>query len=167
MQTADVDESPRRSESPAHLVIRLALSKARAVRQADSGPSDSLYIAADTVVVRDAAILGKPRAPDEAAEMLASLAGRRHEVITGFCVLSREQSHLQAVSTSVWFRPLSPEIIARYVATGEPLDKAGSYGIQAGGGAFVERIDGSYSNVVGLPLVETLAALALLGGPRL
>ena len=167
MQTADIDESPQPGESPVDLVARLALSKATAVRQADSLALESLFIAADTVVVRDGEILGKPEGKTEAAAMLRSLGGRGHEVITGFCVLGAEQSHVQAVSTKVWFRPLTSEVIARYVATGDPLDKAGAYGIQAGGGAFVERIDGSYSNVVGLPLVETLAALALLGGPRL
>jgi len=133
----------------------------------DSEREDSLYIAADTVVVLDGAILGKPEDSAEAAAMLASLSGRAHQVTTGFCVLNGKQSHVQTVTTSVWFRTITGDVIARYVATGEPLDKAGSYGIQAGGGAFVERISGSYSNVVGLPLVETLAALATLGGPKL
>ncbi len=135
--------------------------------RADSQSEGSLYIAADTVVVLDGAILGKPEGPTEASSMLARLSGRAHQVTTGFCVLSSDQSHVQTVTTSVWFRDITTDVIARYVATGEPLDKAGSYGIQAGGGAFVERISGSYSNVVGLPLVETLAALATLGGPQL
>lgn len=146
---------------------RLALGKAQAVLQADSQSEDSLYIAADTVVVLDGAILGKPEGAAEAFAMLTNLSGRAHQVTTGFCVLSGNQSHVQTVTTSVWFREITEEVIARYVATGEPLDKAGAYGIQAGGGAFVERIAGSYSNVVGLPLVETLAALAMLGGPLL
>jgi septum formation protein len=168
VQTADIDESPRPGESPRSLVLRLALAKALAVREADDEQEDaSLYIAADTVVVRDADILGKPADHDEARRMLASLAGRAHEVITGFCVLSDVSEHVEAISTTVWFRPLESDVIARYVEGGEPMDKAGSYGIQGGGGALVARIEGSYSNVVGLPLVETLAALAALGGPRL
>jgi len=167
VRTADIDETPQSGESPAELVSRLALSKARAVQQDDTEGQDSLYIAADTVVVRDGAILGKPEGESDAITMLSSLAGRAHKVVTGFCVLTGDQSHIQTVTTSVWFRPLGADVISRYVSTGEPLDKAGSYGIQAGGGALVERIDGSYSNVVGLPLVETLAALAMMGGPKL
>ena len=149
-------------------MARLASEKAAAVARSDNqSTADSLYIAADTVVVRDNQILGKPATPEEACTMLASLAGRAHDVVTGFCISGGGQSHVETVSTRVWFRPLSADIIARYVATGEPMDKAGAYGIQAGGGALVERIEGSYSNVVGLPLVETLAALASLGGPKL
>ena len=135
--------------------------------RSDPQSEGSLYIAADTVVVLGGTILGKPGGPDEAAAMLAGLSGRAHQVTTGFCVLNGDLSHVQTVTTDVWFRAITGDVIARYVATGEPLDKAGSYGIQAGGGAFVERISGSYSNVVGLPLVETLAALATLGGPEL
>lgn len=124
-------------------------------------------IAADTVVVLDDVILGKPSDAADARSMLTQLAGRSHRVLTGFCVLSEATEHVEVVTTTVRFRPLAAEVIDRYVATGEPLDKAGAYGIQAGGGALVTEIEGSYSNVVGLPLVETLDALAALGGPRL
>ena len=137
----------------------------------DAHREESLYIAADTVVVRDSEILGKPTSEAEAASMLASLGGRSHRVLSGVCVADGSASASAPlgfhVATNVWFRPLTPQVIERYVRTGEPMDKAGSYGIQAGGGALVERIEGSYSNVVGLPLVETLAALATLGGPQL
>ena len=153
------------------MVERLAVEKALAVIAGDARRDESLYIAADTVVVRDGEILGKPASEAQAAAMLASLAGRAHRVLSGVCVVDGSAAASAAlgfhVATTVWFRPLSSQIIERYVSTGEPMDKAGSYGIQAGGGALVERIQGSYSNVVGLPLVETLAALAAQGGPRL
>jgi len=168
VRSADIDESHREDESPRDLVSRLAQEKARAVQRSDPEDSEvSFYIGADTVVVRDGEILGKPADREDAQDMLHSLSGRAHQVITGFCVLHHTEVHVEAVSTKVWFRSLTDTVIARYVETGEPMDKAGSYGIQAGGGSFVARIEGSYSNVVGLPVVETLRALEQLGGPRL
>ena len=123
-------------------------------------------VAADTVVVLGDAILGKPRDEADAASMLESLSGRTHRVLTGFCILAATDTSVEAISTEVTFRDLDREVIERYVSTGEPMDKAGAYGIQAGGGALVRGIVGSYSNVVGLPLAETLEAIAALGGPR-
>ena len=127
----------------------------------------AITIGADTIVVRDGCILGKPRDRDEARRMLASLSGRSHEVLTGFAVLGPGEPIVRAVETQVRFRALDDETIARYVATGEPDDMAGAYGIQGIGAALVERISGSYTNVVGLPLVEVLDAIAAQGGPRL
>ncbi len=98
--------------------------------------------------------------------MLRSLSGRTHEVVTGFAVLGADGCVADAVTTEVTFRPLDEALIARYVATEEPMDKAGAYGIQGIGAMLVERIDGSYTNVVGLPLVEVLLAIAEQGGPR-
>jgi septum formation protein len=168
VRSADIDESLRGNESPREFVTRLAREKAQAVQTTDLEDSHgSFYIGADTVVVRDGEILGKPADSEAAQDMLRSLSGRAHHVITGFCVLHHTQVHVETVVTKVWFRSLVDAVIKRYVATGEPMDKAGSYGIQAGGGSFVSRIDGSYSNVVGLPVVETLRALAQLGGPKL
>jgi septum formation protein len=162
--TADVDESQQPGELPGAMVRRLARSKAERVAR---GQVDAaLLVAADTIVVRDGAVLGKPVDAADAAAMLASLAGRSHEVITGFAVVGPTREIVDAVTTRVRFRPLSAALIEDYVATGEPLDKAGAYGIQGIGGKLVASIDGSYTNVVGLPLVEVLDAIAALGGPR-
>ena len=148
------------------MVCRLADGKAPAVAEPPAD-KDAILIAADTVVVLDKQILGKPADSEAASTMLRQLSGRSHRVVTGFAVHGPQSSRTGWVSTRVLFRQLSGEVIARYVATGEPLDKAGSYGIQSGGAALVLAIEGSYTNVVGLPLVETLAALAEVGGPEL
>jgi septum formation protein len=161
---ADVDESQLPDEAAGPMAERLALAKAEAI--AAEHPS-RLVVAADTVVVRDGAVLGKPRDTSEAVAMLASLSGREHEVITGFAVLGIDGATSAAVSTRVRFRSLSAEVIEAYVATGEPMDKAGAYGIQGIGAKLVRSISGSYTNVVGLPLVEVLEAIALRGGPKL
>ena len=166
IQPADIDESPLPGEAPAAMVERLSVAKARAVAAQTPGPY--LVLASDTIVVRDESILGKPTSVGEAKSMLASLAGREHQVISGFALLHSDgRSLAHHVVTQVRFRPLSSETIARYVSTGEPMDKAGSYGIQGIGAMLVSAIEGSYTNVVGLPLVEVLDALAELGGPRL
>jgi len=157
----DVDESPRPGESARAMALRLAEAKAAA-----AGAPGALVIGADTIVVRDGIGLGKPVDDAEAVEMLRSLSGRSHEVVTAFAVLRGEDRVVRAVSTEVRFRPLTEVVIADYVATGEPRDKAGSYGIQGIGAMLVEGISGSYTNVVGLPLVEVLDAIAQLGGPR-
>lgn len=166
VQPADIDESPLPAEEPAAMVERLSLAKARTVAEQLRGPY--LVLASDTIVVRDDTILGKPTSTRDAESMLASLAGREHEVISGFALLHHDGRALaHHVVTQVRFRPLSAETIARYVSTGEPMDKAGSYGIQGIGAMLVSAIKGSYTNVVGLPLVEVLDAIAELGGPRL
>jgi septum formation protein len=156
----EVDETPGPDESPAGYVGRLARDKARAGRGAGSAP----VLAADTTVVIDGAILGKPVDAAEASAMLERLAGRVHEVFTGVAVIdARGVLHETVVRTAVRFRPLATGEIAAYANSGEPLDKAGAYGIQGLGGALVAGIDGSYSNVVGLPLAETLALLDAAG----
>ena len=166
IQPADIDETPGDDEAPVPLVERLALSKARAVLAATEGPR--LILAADTIVVRDDVILNKPVDVADARAILCSLQGRSHVVITGFALARDDgREHVQHVRTQVTFRPLSDALIADYVATGEPMDKAGAYGVQEIGAKLVSRIEGSYTNVVGLPLVEVLDALPTLGGPRL
>jgi septum formation protein len=163
----DVDECPEEGERAEAHVLRLAEAKARAARALASdvgAPGASVYVGADTVVTLDRAILGKPKGPGEAASMLAQLSGRIHEVWTGIFVLdpADERSVAGAMRSIVKFARLSPEDVRRYIATGEPLDKAGGYAVQGYGALFVEAIEGSYSNVVGLPLSYLKHLLGLL-----
>lgn len=159
------DESPLPGEAPADLALRLARDKARAARRAlGAGPP---VLAADTVVALDGQVFGKPADAAEAAAMLAALSGRAHRVYTAVS-LAADGREDDAVSESlVRFRPLSAAEIEAYVATGEPMDKAGAYAVQGLGGIFVEHLEGSYSGVVGLPLFETAALLARAGLPVL
>jgi septum formation protein len=139
-------------------VLQIAERKRLAV-----GPQPHPVLAADTIVLADGATpLGKPRDTVEARHTLARLSGRTHRVITGFVLSHAGEVQLDAVTTLVHFRSLSPADIERYVATGESLDKAGAYGIQGQGGALVDWVEGSYTNVVGLPLAEVLRAFAAL-----
>lgn len=156
---ADIDETPSPSELPQHYVARMAREKALAIAAGSSLP----VLAADTTVVCGGEILGKPRCPEEAMQMLAALGGCTHEVYTALCLRHAGRQHERLVVTRVSFGALSEDECAAYIATGEPWDKAGGYAIQGLGGALVERIDGSYSNVVGLPLYETRQLLAVLG----
>ena len=135
--------------SPGELVRALAEHKAAEVA---AGEPESVIVAADTVVEIDGEILGKPGTPERAAEMLRRLSGRTHRVWTGVCVRQGERVLSAAEETAVRFHPLTEEEIAAYVATGEPLDKAGAYGYQDRACLFVERIEGDYFNVVGLPM---------------
>ncbi|NMA63746.1 MAG: septum formation inhibitor Maf [Syntrophomonadaceae bacterium] len=157
-----LDEDGIRGDSPWQLVEKLARAKAQAVA---NEVSSGVIIAADTVVVLDNKVLGKPRDESEAAAMLARLSDRKHQVITGVCVIDQESGRLLTASeiTRVYFRALSMEEIAAYVSTGEPLDKAGSYGIQGLGALLVERIEGCYYNVVGLPLFRLHLMLKEVG----
>jgi septum formation protein len=160
--TTEVDETALTGEGPEIFVRRLAREKARAVAQDHPG---HLVLGADTVVVRDGHLLGKPGSRQEAEEILASLVGRWHEVWTGFA-LCRQEPHLEkvgAVVTRVRFADLDPRVIAAYVATGDGDDKAGAYGIQSGGAFLVAEISGSYTNVIGLPVAEVVAALLEIG----
>ena len=134
---------------------------ALATRKANVVPvPGEVVVAADTLVAIAQTRLEKPLDVADAARMLRSLAGKRHEVVTGYCVRRDQRERTGAVSTFVTFRPLSDGEIQRYVDTGEPMDKAGAYGIQGGGGSLVDKVEGSYTNVVGLPLAEVLAAIA-------
>lgn len=162
VEAAAIDERVRPGEAPEVFVVRIAEEKARVVAQRHPG---LWVLTADTVVVVDGEILGKPADAEEAVRMLTRLAGRGHEVWTGFCLgqAGREGQVCQAVRTEVRFAELPAAVIRAYVATGDPLDKAGGYGIQSLGGFMVAAISGSYSNVVGLPLAEVLAALTTVG----
>lgn len=154
VEPARFDETPLPGEAAGHYAKRIARGKAAAVVAANP-TVDLPVLAADTTVVLDGEILGKPRDPEEALAMLLRLSGREHRVITAVCLWEESGSETVSVETTVRLLPLDRDVCAAYVATGEPLDKAGAYGIQGLGGALVSAIDGSYSNVVGLPLSET------------
>ena len=158
-----VDETPIPGESAQEMVRRLAAAKAELVAQRAVGPA--IVIAADTVVTLDNTIFGKPRTTDDARQMLEKMAGRMHSVITGVALIrlpdvERREFH---EITHVQFGPLDEEEITRYLASGEPFDKAGAYAIQGRAGRYITRIEGCYYNVVGLPLARLCTALAELG----
>jgi septum formation protein len=157
VQAVDVDERRGSGEAPAAYVDRLARAKAQAAAVRDP---DSVVIGADTVVVVDDEVLGKPRDGSDATRMLRLLSGRAHEVLTGVAVTFRDRTTSHVERTTVWFAPLSERDVAWYVATGEPMDKAGAYAIQALGSRFIPKIEGSYSNVVGLPVAAVVGLLA-------
>lgn len=160
----DIDESVRPGEAAAAYVLRLAREKAAAgLAQAGAG----VVVAADTSVVLDGDVLGKPASEAEALAMWARLSGRGHEVLTGVAVGDRDRLEATVVATRVRFRVLREPELRAYWASGEPRDKAGGYAIQGKGAIFVTGIEGSYSNVVGLPLAETAALLETFGLPVL
>ncbi|QMV62562.1 Maf family protein [Pseudomonas berkeleyensis] len=162
-QIASIDESPLPDEPAAAYVERLALEKARAGLAALSDPDDAVVLGADTVVVLDGRILGKPLDFEDFCRTLNGLSGRSHQVMTAVALVSRDAEAAQIVCSDVTFRPLSEAEIAAYWASGEPCDKAGGYGIQGLAAVFVSRIEGSYSAVVGLPLCETAQMLGDFG----
>jgi len=157
----DVDETPLPDESPGVYVLRMAREKAAmAVRQiAYRALPQKPVLAADTTVVFDGEIIGKPDDAEHAARILRALSGREHQVLTALAVALRDQVETQISVSSVWFREIPQAEIRRYCASGEPLDKAGAYAIQGRAGAFVTRISGSYSGIMGLPLAETVELL--------
>src|SRR3989344_8288601 len=154
---ADVDETPRAGELPADYVLRIAVEKAQAAagmlraRRLAARP----MLAADTTVVCDGVILGKPADAADAARMLTRLSGRAHSVLTAVAVARGENLDTRISESQVWFRELAADEIRRYVATGESRDKAGAYAVQGRAAAFITRIEGSYSGIMGLPLAET------------
>jgi septum formation protein len=161
LQIAEIDETPQDNESAQDYAVRLAVAKAQAVRQ-QVGDDAVPVLGADTVVVVDGRLLGKPADMGDARDMLQLLSGRRHQVLSAVALLKDRQA--TAVSdSSVWFRTLSEKDIERYWKTGEPRDKAGAYGIQGIGAIFIERLEGSYSGVMGLPLYETAQLLQDFG----
>lgn len=163
----DVDETPRPAEPAPDYVLRLAVAKAEAARGAHGlGPGD-VVLAADTAVVVDGAILGKPADADDARRMLTRLSAREHEVLTGVAVRGGARGGTALSVSRVRFRALAPAEIDAYWASGEPADKAGAYAIQGCGALFVEHLSGSYSGVVGLPIYETGQLLAAAGVPLL
>ena len=159
---ADVEESPRPEEPAATYTRRVALDKARSVRAAISDPLATV-IAADTEVVVAGRILGKPAGDQDAAAMLRMLSAAAHDVLTAVVICSNDRELVEVVATRVWFANMSDDEIDWYVQTGEPHGKAGAYAIQGLGARFIERIDGSWSNVVGLPIHAVHRLLAQLG----
>jgi septum formation protein len=158
---ADIDEQPRAGESVGECVQRLALAKAKAVWQPDLP-----VLGADTAVVLDGEMLGKPRDRHSALAMLARLSGRRHRVLTAVALVDARASQLRLNDSEVEFRVVESAECARYWDSGEPRDKAGGYAIQGLGAVFVRRVHGSYSGVMGLPLFETAELLDAAGIPR-
>ena len=148
VRPVNVDETLLPGEFPEPYVKRVAQQKAAA---ATGGPDD-IVLAADTVVVVGTEILGKPADRADALRMLEALSGREHRVLTGICLRRSAETILDLSETRVWFLPLDRREIDEYVATGEPMDKAGAYAIQGLASKFIHRIDGSYTNVVGLPI---------------
>jgi septum formation protein len=151
VRAADVDETPLVGEAPREYVGRIAEGKVRAVSARD----DEIVLAADTTVVLGNEIMGKPKHAVDAARMLRALAGNRHEVLTAICLKRGSRLRSDIASTAVWFTPLSEAEIEDYIISGESMDKAGAYGIQGLASRFIDRIDGSYTNVVGLPVALT------------
>jgi septum formation protein len=162
-QIASIDENPLPDEPPAAYVERLAREKARAGLLALGEPADAVVLGADTAVVLDGRILGKPADFAESRAMLRALSGRSHEVLTAVALVGGGREVARVVSSEVSFRPISDAEIEAYWASGEPCDKAGSYGIQGLAAVFVNQLRGSYSAVVGLPLCETAELLGEFG----
>ena len=164
VECADIDERRWDNEGAQDYVKRAAKLKAAAVAAHHSG-EDAFLIAADTIVVDGEHILGKPASEADAILKLENLSGHAHTVMTGVCVidLKHQRELSDVVKTSVYFTQLNKQRILDYVATGEPMDKAGAYGIQGGAAGFVSKIDGSYTNVVGLPVCEIRHMLTTLG----
>lgn len=154
-----VEEVRLADESPEDYVRRLALEKARAVPVAE----DEVILSADTTVVFRHHVLEKPRDPDDANRMLSLLEGKEHQVMTGICLRTRREELVDIEVTRVWFSPLDQAEIAAYVASGEPDDKAGGYAIQGLASKFIERIEGCYFNVVGLPVALVYRRLKQIG----
>ena len=158
VQPSAVQEIRLPREAPAAYARRLARDKARAV------PGE-LVLGADTIVVVDDEVLEKPADVEDAVRMLTRLQGRRHEVITAICLVANGREYEAADVSAVFFRPVTPEFLRAYVATGEPMDKAGAYGIQGYGAALVERVEGDFFGVMGLPIRLVLDLLAEAGRP--
>ena len=159
--SVDIDESVLPDERPEDYVRRLACEKSAAGFRSNS--QQGVVLGADTTVVVDGVILGKPDSEDQAVEMLQQLSGRTHQVMTGIALTGNGYANSQVVVTHVTFKDLDVALCRRYWQTGEPCDKAGGYGIQGYAAVFVGKIEGSYSNVVGLPLAETAELLSKAG----
>jgi septum formation protein len=158
VDVADIQELMLPGEAPSAYARRLARDKARAVPGA-------FVLGADTIVVLDGEVLEKPRDAEDAVRMLGRLQGKRHDVLTAVALMAEGVLHEADVTTGVWFREADEETLRAYVATGEPMDKAGAYGIQGVGAALVERIEGDYFTVMGLPIGAVLDLMARAGHP--
>lgn len=159
VRAVDIDETMDPGADPVREVARVSRAKAMA---AEASPED-VVIAADTIVVLDRTVLGKPGTPERAAEMLRLLAGRDHQVMTGYTVRRGDTVLTDTEVSHIFFRPLTETEIDAYVSTGEPLDKAGAYGIQGKAALFVSRLEGDYYNVMGLPVCALTQRLRALG----
>lgn len=155
VRAADIDETMNPAGNPFDEVARLSREKALAVPRGE----DDVVIAADTIVVCNGRVLGKPKSEAQAAEMLTMLSGQAHQVMTGCTLLRGNRQQTFTEVTDLHFRPLSQGEIRRYVATGEPMDKAGAYGIQGGAALFCTRMEGDYYNVMGLPVCRLWQSL--------
>ena len=155
------DENDEGAEEPDLAVMNIAKHKALEIREKCG--DDAVIIAADTLVYHDGKMLGKPGNEDEAREMLESLSGRRHSVFTGIAVIRGDETRTDCVKTDVYFREMTDEEITAYIKSGEPMDKAGAYGAQGLGSIFVEKIDGDFFNVMGLPLCRLYCMLDSIG----
>lgn len=160
VETADIDETPLAQEEPSAYTLRLAITKAQTVL---SRNPKAIVIGADTTVVVDGKLLGKPQNAEDATHMLRHLRNRSHEVVTGLAVLTHETTHSAVETTTVHFNMISDQEIDAYIATGEPMDKAGAYAIQGYAARWIPRIEGDYANVVGLPLARVYALLQSAG----
>jgi septum formation protein len=160
VDVADVDETPASNEAPSTYVLRVARAKADAVSPRHP---DRPVVAADTAVVIGESILGKPADRTDAVRMLARLSGGTHTVLTGVAVKHAGRMHAEVEQTTVWMSTLTPDEIEAYVSSGEPLDKAGAYAIQGLASRFIPRIEGSYTNVVGLPVAALVQLLRRAG----
>ena len=163
MVPADIDETPKPNEAPAQYVRRLAENKARAVERRSNGSDSDIVLGADTVVTIDGQLLGKPADAERARAMLQLLSGRTHEVITGVTALTFNQTFTIDVGTAVTFRALTDTELAWYLSTGEWIGKAGAYGLQGAAAALIERVNGSGTGVIGLPLAATVELLRSVG----
>jgi len=164
VESADINEARQPDEAPAKYVQRLAVEKAQAVwerhRSDDDGADPIMVLGADTTVVLEGEILGKPATSAEARRMLERLSGRTHQVMTGIAAITREAIVSDVEITQVFFDLIDEQELTHYIASSEPLDKAGAYGIQGYAARWIPRIEGCYFNVVGLPLARTIALLA-------
>jgi septum formation protein len=164
VEAAEIDEQLQPGEAPAKYVQRLALEKAQAVwerrRNEDDASDPIIVLGADTAVVCDGVVLGKPVDQSDARRMLEQLAGRTHQVLTGIAAVSRSGMVSEVEITQVFFDLIDEEELVHYLMSGEPMDKAGAYGIQGYAARWIPRIEGCYFNVMGLPLARTMALLA-------
>lgn len=164
---ADIDETVRQNEDPARYVQRMAAEKNQTALalflETNGAMPDFPLITADTCVVSDGIILGKPRSQAEAATFLNLLSGTGHTVLTAVCIHYRGKTSSRVQTNRVVFKPLSSEEISAYVQSGEPMDKAGAYAVQGIGGIFIQSIEGSFSGIMGLPVYETVSMLQDLG----
>lgn len=165
VEPSNTDEVLEPGLTPQQEVVHLSLGKAKAV--AADHPEEAVVLSADTVVELDGKILGKPHSEEAAIAMLRALSGRSHRVLTGVTVMSPRGTETHCEETEVYFRPISDEEIRWYVKTGEPMDKAGAYGIQGYAAMFIEKINGDYYNVMGLPVCRTGLMLRRAGIPVL